>query len=69
MRRKGRLTSQFGCCYNYTVDKNRNPPGIIRDEEVDPIPLLLKMMIKRMVAWHVLLPTCIPNSCIVNMSC
>ncbi|KAJ6798372.1 Uncharacterized protein M6B38_211625 [Iris pallida] len=67
MRGKGRVTIQFGCCYNYAVDKNGNPPGIIRDEEVDPIPPLLKMMIKRMVAWHVLPPTCIPNSCIVNI--
>ncbi|URD81597.1 hypothetical protein MUK42_19074 [Musa troglodytarum] len=67
MRGKGRVTIQFGCCYNYAVDKHGNPPGIIRDEEVDPIPPLLKVMIKRMVAWHVLPPTCIPNSCIVNI--
>ncbi|XP_074584333.1 RNA demethylase ALKBH9B-like isoform X2 [Curcuma longa] len=67
MRGKGRITIQFGCCYNYAVDKHGNPPGIIRDEEVDPIPPLLKFMIKRMVAWHVLPTTCIPNSCIVNI--
>ncbi|KAG0500625.1 hypothetical protein HPP92_000697 [Vanilla planifolia] len=67
MKGKGRITIQFGCCYNYAVDKNGNPPGIIRDEEVDPIPPLLKQMIKRLVAWHVLPPTCIPNSCIVNI--
>ncbi|XP_072969246.1 RNA demethylase ALKBH9B-like [Typha angustifolia] len=67
MRGKGRVTLQFGCCYNYAVDKRGNPPGIIRDEEVDPIPPLLKMMIKRMVAWHVLPPTCVPNSCIINI--
>ncbi|RWV96234.1 hypothetical protein GW17_00041069, partial [Ensete ventricosum] len=67
MRGKGRVTIQFGCCYNYAVDKHGNPPGIIRDEEVDPIPPLLKLMIKRMVAWHVLPPTCIPDSCIVNI--
>ncbi|KAG6475303.1 hypothetical protein ZIOFF_064521 [Zingiber officinale] len=29
-------------------DKHGNPPGIIRDEQVDPIPPLLKFMIKRM---------------------
>lgn len=67
MRGKGRVTMQFGCCYNYAVDKNGNPPGIIRDEEVDPLPPLFKQMIKRMVRWHVLPPTCVPNSCIVNI--
>lgn len=67
MRGKGRVTIQFGCCYNYAVDKNGNPPGIIRDEEVDPLPPLLKQMIKRMVRWHVLPATCVPNSCIVNI--
>ncbi|KAI0497991.1 hypothetical protein KFK09_021232 [Dendrobium nobile] len=67
MRGKGRVTIQFGCCYNYALDRNGNPPGIIRDEVVDPIPPLLKQMIKRMVAWHVLPPSCIPNSCIVNI--
>ncbi|XP_071716283.1 RNA demethylase ALKBH9B-like [Rutidosis leptorrhynchoides] len=67
MRGKGRITIQFGCCYNYAVDKNGNPPGIIRDEEVDPLPPIFIQMIKRMVRWHVLPPTCIPNSCIVNI--
>ncbi|CAI9287149.1 unnamed protein product [Lactuca saligna] len=67
MRGKGRITIQFGCCYNYAVDKNGNPPGIIREEEVDPLPQVFKQMIKRMVRWHVLPPTCIPNSCIVNI--
>ncbi|KAK4551486.1 hypothetical protein RGQ29_032349 [Quercus rubra] len=67
MRGKGRVTIQFGCCYNYAVDKNGNPPGIVRDEEVDPLPSLFKKMIKRMVRWHVLPPSCIPNSCIVNI--
>ncbi|KAH7865066.1 hypothetical protein Vadar_001791 [Vaccinium darrowii] len=67
MRGKGRITIQFGCCYNYAVDKNGNPPGIVRDEDVDPLPPLFKQMIKRMVRWHVLPPTCVPNSCIVNI--
>ncbi|KAG6528767.1 hypothetical protein ZIOFF_010952 [Zingiber officinale] len=68
-----RIIIQFGCCYNYAVvilqllTKHRNPPGIIRDEQVDPIPPLLKFIIKRMVAWRVLPTTCIPNSCIVNI--
>lgn len=67
MRGKGRVTIQFGCCYNYAIDKNGNPPGIIRDEEVDPLPPIFKQMIKRMVRWLVLPPTCVPNSCIVNI--
>lgn len=67
MRGKGRATIQFGCCYNYAVDKDGNPPGIIRDEEVDPLPPLLRNMIKRLVRWHILPSTCVPNSCIVNI--
>ncbi|KAI3715719.1 hypothetical protein L6452_22705 [Arctium lappa] len=67
MRGKGRVTIQFGCCYNYAIDKNGNPPGILRNEEVDPLPPIFKRMIKRMVRWHVLPPTCVPNSCIVNI--
>ncbi|KVH93484.1 Oxoglutarate/iron-dependent dioxygenase [Cynara cardunculus var. scolymus] len=67
MRGKGRVTIQFGCCYNYAIDKHGNPPGILRNEEVDPLPPIFKQMIKRMVRWHVLPPTCVPNSCIVNI--
>ncbi|OMO75349.1 Oxoglutarate/iron-dependent dioxygenase [Corchorus capsularis] len=67
MRGKGRVTIQFGCCYNYAEDQKGNPPRILRDEEVDPLPPLFKQMIKRLVRWHVLPPTCIPNSCIVNI--
>lgn len=67
MKGKGRVTIQFGCCYNYATDKNGNPPGILRDETVDPIPQLFKVMIKRLVKWHVMPPTCIPDSCIVNV--
>ncbi|KAL6994977.1 mRNA N(6)-methyladenine demethylase [Sarracenia purpurea var. burkii] len=59
MRGKGRVTMQFGCCYNYAVDKNGNPPGIVRDEEVDPLPLLFKQMINRM-RWRVFGPVSIP---------
>lgn len=67
MRGKGRVTIQFGCCYNYAVDKKGNPPGIIRDEEVDPLPPLFVSIIKRLVGWHVLPRTAVPNSCIVNI--
>ncbi|XP_041020910.1 RNA demethylase ALKBH9B-like [Juglans microcarpa x Juglans regia] len=67
MRGKGRVTIQFGCCYNYATDKNGNPPGILHDNTVDPMPYLFKMIIKRLVKWHVLPPTCVPDSCIVNI--
>ncbi|KAJ4964751.1 hypothetical protein NE237_016600 [Protea cynaroides] len=67
MRGKGRVTIQFGCCYNYGKDKKGSRPGIMRDKEVDPLPPMFKNMIKRLVKWHVLPPTCVPNSCIVNI--
>ncbi|GAA0143228.1 hypothetical protein LIER_03963 [Lithospermum erythrorhizon] len=67
IRGKGRVTIQFGCCYNYAKDKDGNPPGIKQDEKVDPLPSLFKQMIKRMVRWHVLPPSCVPDSCIVNI--
>lgn len=67
MRGKGRVTIQFGCCYNYATDKNGNPPGIIRTFASDPIPDLFKVMIKRLVRWCILPPDCVPDSCIVNI--
>ncbi|KAG8090754.1 hypothetical protein GUJ93_ZPchr0011g28000 [Zizania palustris] len=67
MRGKGRVTIQFGCCYNYATDKKGNPPGIIRTITSDPMPGLFKVMIKRLVRWNVLPTTCIPDSCIVNI--
>ncbi|PON39183.1 Alpha-ketoglutarate-dependent dioxygenase AlkB-like [Parasponia andersonii] len=67
MRGKGRITIQFGCCYNYATDKNGNPPGILPNENVDPLPHLFKVIIRRLVRWHVLPPTCVPDSCIVNI--
>ncbi|KAG9129917.1 hypothetical protein Leryth_007002 [Lithospermum erythrorhizon] len=67
MRGKGRVTLQFGCCYSYAMDKNGNPPGILKNEAVDPLPQLFKTMIKRLVRWHVMPPTCVPDSCIVNI--
>ncbi|KAH0940606.1 hypothetical protein HID58_000243 [Brassica napus] len=67
MRGKGRVTIQFGCCYNYATDKAGNPPGILQHGAVDPIPLLFKVIIRRLVGWHVLPPTCVPDSCIVNI--
>lgn len=48
-------------------DKDGNPPGILRDEEVDEMPEQLRMVIKRLVRWHVLPSSCVPDSCIVNI--
>lgn len=67
MRGKGRVTIQFGCCYNYAVDRDGNEPGIVQDEQVDEIPHLFRMIIKRLVRWHVLPSNCVPDSCIVNI--
>ncbi|KFK30240.1 hypothetical protein AALP_AA7G235700 [Arabis alpina] len=67
MRGKGRVTIQFGCCYNYATDKAGNPPGILQHGAVDPIPSLFKVIIRRLVGWHVIPPTCVPDSCIVNI--
>ncbi|XP_062233652.1 RNA demethylase ALKBH9B-like [Phragmites australis] len=67
MRGKGRVTIQFGCCYNYATDKNGNPPGIMRTVVSDPMPDLFKVMVKRLVRWNVLPTTCVPDSCIVNI--
>ncbi|XP_038723233.1 RNA demethylase ALKBH9B-like isoform X2 [Tripterygium wilfordii] len=67
MRGKGRVTIQFGCCYNYSIDKMGNPQGILQKETVDPLPSLFKVIIRRLVKWHVLPPSCVPDSCIVNI--
>ncbi|KAF8391700.1 hypothetical protein HHK36_024009 [Tetracentron sinense] len=49
MSGKGRVTIQFGCCYNFATDKNGNPLGILCNELVDPIPPLFKKLIKRLL--------------------
>ncbi|KAK1698664.1 hypothetical protein QYE76_015361 [Lolium multiflorum] len=67
MRGKGRATIQFGCCYNYATDRDGNPPGIVRDSAVDPLPPLLAAMVRRLVLWRVLPRACVPDSCIVNI--
>ncbi|KAK8942550.1 hypothetical protein KSP39_PZI009547 [Platanthera zijinensis] len=66
MRGKGRVTIQFGCCYNY-AERNGTPPGILHSVMADPIPSLFKVMIKRLVGWHVMPTDCVPDSCIVNI--
>lgn len=48
-------------------DKEGNPPGIVGYEEVDEIPSLFRLIIKRLVQWRVLPASCIPDSCIVNI--
>jgi alkylated DNA repair protein alkB family protein 5 len=48
-------------------DKYGNPPGILHEEAVDPLPQLLRNTIKRLVRWHVLPTTCVPDSCIINI--
>ncbi|GKE12047.1 2-oxoglutarate (2OG) and Fe(II)-dependent oxygenase superfamily protein, partial [Tanacetum coccineum] len=67
MRGKGRVTIQFGCCYNYAIDKKRNPPGILQNELVEAMPPLFNTMIKKLLADHVLPSTCVPDTCIVNI--
>ncbi|XP_020582885.1 uncharacterized protein LOC110026331 [Phalaenopsis equestris] len=67
MRGKGRITIQCGCCYNFTRDRLGNPQGILRYDELDPLPFEIKRMIKRMVRWSILPADCIPNSCIINI--
>ncbi|XP_020597778.1 uncharacterized protein LOC110037461 [Phalaenopsis equestris] len=66
-RGEGRVTIQYDCCYNFTKNKEGNPPRIIRHDEVDPLPSFIKRTIKRLVTWHILPADCIPNSCIVNI--
>ncbi|XP_039137465.1 RNA demethylase ALKBH9B-like [Dioscorea cayenensis subsp. rotundata] len=67
MRGKGRVTIQFGCCYNYAMDREGNPPGILKHVVPDSVPPLFKVIIKRLVSWHVLPTSCVPDSCIVNI--
>ncbi|CAH8254984.1 unnamed protein product [Arabidopsis lyrata] len=66
-RGKGRSTIQFGCCFNYRTSKAGNPAGILKHETVDPLPHLFKVIIRRLVKWHVLPPTCVPDCCVVNI--
>ncbi|CAK0786469.1 hypothetical protein CVIRNUC_009682 [Coccomyxa viridis] len=67
MRGKGRVTIQFGCCYNYAVDKEGRPPGIIPEEVVEPMPDLLVALVKRLVRWGVLPARMAPDSAIINI--
>ncbi|WZY97085.1 hypothetical protein YC2023_069414 [Brassica napus] len=64
---KGRSAIQFGCCFNYRTSKAGTPAGILRHETVEPLPALFKVIIRRLVEWHVLPPTCVPDCCVVNI--
>ncbi|XP_020586895.1 uncharacterized protein LOC110029111 [Phalaenopsis equestris] len=64
IRGKGMITIWCGCCYYFTNDRQGNPPGILRHDQVEQLPLMIKWMIKRMVRWSIL---AIPNSCIINI--
>ncbi|XP_020592067.1 uncharacterized protein LOC110032698 [Phalaenopsis equestris] len=66
MRGKGRITIQCGYCYNFTNDRQGNPPGILRYDQVDLLPPMVKWMIKQMVRWNILLFDCITDNCIIN---
>ena len=37
----GRVTIQFGCCYNYATDGQGNPPGILPAIPVCGLPPML----------------------------
>ncbi|KAH0468857.1 hypothetical protein IEQ34_002089 [Dendrobium chrysotoxum] len=65
MRGKGSSTIQFGCCYNN--EQNESPPGILRNSTANPIPNIFKLMIKRLIGWHVMPVSCVPDSCSVNI--
>ncbi|XP_020599241.1 RNA demethylase ALKBH5-like, partial [Phalaenopsis equestris] len=64
---KGRIIIQCGCCYNFIEDRHGNPLGILRYDEVDPMPYVIKRMVKRSIQWSILPPDCIPNNYIINI--
>ncbi|XP_020679484.1 RNA demethylase ALKBH9B [Dendrobium catenatum] len=63
--REASSTIQFGCCYNNK--QNENPSGILRNSTANPIPNIFKLMIKRLIGWHVMPVSCVPDSCSVNI--
>ncbi|KAK9828875.1 hypothetical protein WJX72_002516 [[Myrmecia] bisecta] len=64
---KGRMTIQFGCCYNYAVDREGRKPGIIPEEVVEELPPVLVALCKRLVRWGVLPKALEPDSAIINV--
>eukprot|EP01018_Ginkgo_biloba_P011582 Gb_21598 [translate_table: standard] len=67
MQGKGRVTLQFGCCYNYRSDEYGNRIGISQVDEVDPIPKLFIKVIKRLIRCHILPTDYVPGNCIINI--
>ncbi|KAG6397583.1 hypothetical protein SASPL_143752 [Salvia splendens] len=70
MRGKGRITLQFGCCYNYaTILLGDRIKRAIRQESSRPKLSIRCPNCSRscIVRWHVLPPSCVPDSCIVNI--
>ncbi|GMH32701.1 hypothetical protein BSKO_00535 [Bryopsis sp. KO-2023] len=67
LKGKGRRTVQFGCCYNYAVDNQGRKPGIITEEAVEPMPLILTALSQRLVRWGILPSSKKPDSGIVNV--
>ena len=66
MRGKGRITVQLGCCYNYAADRQGNPPGIMPNEKVAGLPLLLEQVVDRMARRGIFNTATRPDSCIIN---
>jgi alkylated DNA repair protein alkB family protein 5 len=64
---KGRMTIQFGCCYNYARDAQGRDPGIIPEEVVEPLPPLLRALCRRLTRWGILPAAREPNSAIINI--
>ncbi|KAK8952955.1 hypothetical protein KSP40_PGU001982 [Platanthera guangdongensis] len=47
--------------------RNNGLGGIIHGAVADPMPNLFKTMIKRLISWHVMPASCVPDSCRVNI--
>ncbi|DBB10995.1 TPA: hypothetical protein ACH3X3_006476 [Trebouxia sp. C0006] len=66
-RGKGRITCQFGCCYNYAIDSEGRKPGIVADEVVEKMPPVLVSLCKRLVRWGILPKHKEPDTAIINV--
>eukprot|EP00854_Cymbomonas_tetramitiformis_P008469 gene8469-10063_t len=67
MKGKGRVTMQFGCVYNYATDSQGRAPGILTEEDTEPLPPLLQSVIRRLIRWKVLPADKEPDSAIINL--
>ncbi|KAL0021789.1 hypothetical protein WJX77_000694 [Trebouxia sp. C0004] len=66
-RGKGRITCQFGCCYNYAIDSEGRKPGIVAEEVVEKMPPVLVSLCKRLVRWGILPKHKEPDTAIINV--